>query len=64
MTIAVTGALLIKQWPEAAMFMVLFAIAEMTEALSLDRNHNAIHGLMALTPTWQKSFNRMAPGAR
>lgn len=50
MTIAVTGALLIKQWPEAAMVMVLFTIAEMIEALSLDRARNAIHGLMALTP--------------
>ena len=50
MTIAVTGAILIQQWPEAAMVMVLFTIAEMIEALSLDRARNAIRGLMALTP--------------
>jgi Cd2+/Zn2+-exporting ATPase len=50
MAIAVTGAVLIGQWPEAAMVMVLFAIAEVIEARSLDRARNAIRGLMALTP--------------
>jgi len=50
MSIAVTGAVLIGQWPEAAMVMVLFAIAELIEARSLDRARNAIRGLMALTP--------------
>lgn len=50
MAIAVTGALILQQWPEAAMVMVLFTIAEMIEALSLDRARNAIRGLMAMTP--------------
>ena len=50
MSIAVTGAVLIGQWPEAAMVMVLFAVAELIEARSLDRARNAIQGLMALTP--------------
>lgn len=50
MSIAVTGALLIGQWPEAAMVMVLFAIAELIEAKSIDRARNAIKGLMQLTP--------------
>ncbi|MFC6412386.1 heavy metal translocating P-type ATPase [Massilia varians] len=50
MSIAVTGAVLIGQWPEAAMVMVLFAIAEMIEARSLDRARNAIQSLVALTP--------------
>ena len=50
MSIAVTGAMLIGQWPEAAMVMVLFAIAELIEARSLDRARNAIQGLMALAP--------------
>lgn len=50
MSIAVTGAVIIGQWPEAAMVMVLFTLAEMIEALSLDRARNAIRGLMALTP--------------
>lgn len=50
MSIAVTGALLIGQWPEAAMVMVLFTIAELIEAKSLDRARNAIQGLLKLTP--------------
>ena len=50
MAIAVTGAVLIGQWPEAAMVMVLFTLAEMIEALSLDRARHAIRGLMEMTP--------------
>lgn len=50
MTIAVTGALIIGQWPEAAMVMVLFSLSEAIEAMSLDRARNAIRGLMAMTP--------------
>lgn len=50
MSIAVTGALLIGQWPEAAMVMFLFTIAELIEAKSLDRARNAIRGLIQLTP--------------
>ena len=50
MSIAVTGALLLGQWPEAAMVMVLFTIAELIEAKSLDRARNAIKGLMQLAP--------------
>jgi Cd2+/Zn2+-exporting ATPase len=50
MSIAVTGAVLIGQWPEAAMVMFLFTVAELIEAKSLDRARNAIGGLMQLTP--------------
>jgi Cd2+/Zn2+-exporting ATPase len=50
MSIAVTGAALIGQWPEAAMVMVLFTLAERVEARSLDRARNAIKGLIDLTP--------------
>jgi Cd2+/Zn2+-exporting ATPase len=50
MGIAVTGAFLIGQWPEAAMVMALFAIAELIEARSVDRARDAIRGLLALTP--------------
>lgn len=50
MSIAVTGAMLIGQWPEAAMVMFLFALAEMIETLSLDRARNAIRGLLAMAP--------------
>ncbi|MEN0106742.1 MAG: heavy metal translocating P-type ATPase [Pseudomonas sp.] len=50
MSIAVTGAVLIGQWPEAAMVSVLFAIAELIEAKSLERARRAIRGLLDLTP--------------
>jgi Cd2+/Zn2+-exporting ATPase len=50
MSMAVTGALLLGQWPEAAMVMVLFTIAELIEARSLDRARQAIGGLMQLAP--------------
>jgi len=50
MSIAVTGALIIGQWPEAAMVMVLFNIAERIEARALDRARNAVRDLLALTP--------------
>lgn len=50
MSIAVTGAVLIGQWPEAAMVSVLFAIAELIEAKSLERARKAIRGLLDLTP--------------
>lgn len=50
MSIAVTGAMLIGQWPEAAMVSVLFAVAELIEAKSLDRARNAIRGLLQLAP--------------
>ena len=50
MSIAVTGAMLIGEWPEAAMVMVLFTLAEVIESKSLDRARNAIKELMALAP--------------
>ncbi|APW43186.1 cadmium-translocating P-type ATPase [Rhodoferax saidenbachensis] len=75
MSIAVTGALLLGQWPEAAMVMVLFTIAELIEAQSLDRARNAIRGLLQLAPeratvlqadgTWQDvAAKTVAVGAR
>jgi Cd2+/Zn2+-exporting ATPase len=74
MSIAVTGALILRQWPEAAMVMTLFALAEKIEALSLDRARNAIDKLMDLSPdtamarqgdgTWLRVDARtVAPGA-
>ncbi len=50
MTVAVTGAFLIGQWPEAAMVMALYAIAELIEARAVDRARNAVKSLMALAP--------------
>ena len=40
MSVAVTGAFIIGQWPEAAMVMALYGIAELIEARSLDRARN------------------------
>ena len=50
MTVAVTGAFLIGQWPEAAMVMALYAIAELLEARSAARARNAIGQLLELAP--------------
>ncbi len=50
MTVAVTGAFVIGQWPEAAMVMALYAIAEAIEAHAIDRARNAIKGLLAMAP--------------
>jgi len=61
MTVAVTGAFLIGQWPEAAMVMALYAIAELIEARSVDRARNAIKGLMALAP--EEAVVQQAGGA-
>lgn len=60
MSIAVTGALFIGQWPEAAMVMVLFTLAERIEARSLDRARKAISGLMQLAP--EQATVRMPDG--
>lgn len=61
MTVAVTGAFLIGQWPEAAMVMALYAIAELIEARSVDRARNAIKGLLDMTP--EKAQVRQADGS-
>lgn len=50
MAVAVTGAFLIGEWPEAAMVMTLYAIAELIEGRALDRARNAIKSLLDLTP--------------
>ncbi|KAB0543004.1 heavy metal translocating P-type ATPase [Kerstersia gyiorum] len=50
MTVAVTGAVLIGQWPEAAMVMFLFTLAELIEERSLERARNAVRTLMDIAP--------------
>jgi Cd2+/Zn2+-exporting ATPase len=57
MMLAVAGAMLIGQWPEAAMVTFLFALAEMIEGYSLDRARNAIQSLMAMTPETAEARN-------
>jgi Zn2+/Cd2+-exporting ATPase len=50
MSVAVLGALAIGQWPEAAVVIWLFGVAELIEALSLERARNAIRSLVSLAP--------------
>ena len=50
MTVAVTGAVLIGQWPEAAMVMALYVAAERLEHGAMDRARNAIRDLLKLAP--------------
>ncbi|EPJ46768.1 MAG: heavy metal translocating P-type ATPase [Osedax symbiont Rs1] len=74
MSIAVTGAFVIGQWPEAAMVMVLFSLAEVIEQNSLHKAGSAIKGLLELTPavsrvlqadgSWQQiATNQVTAGA-
>ena len=75
MSVAVTGAVLIGQYPEAAMVMVLFNLSEAIEAKSFGRARNAIRELLSLTPetaavlradgVWEDMDARQVPvGAR
>ena len=50
MSVAVTGAVFIGQWAEAAMVMALYAMAELIEARAVERARHAIAGLMAMAP--------------
>lgn len=50
MSVAVAGAFVIGQWPEAAMVMALYSLAELIEARSVERARNAITGLLQLSP--------------
>ncbi|MGY4829150.1 heavy metal translocating P-type ATPase [Sphaerotilaceae bacterium SBD11-9] len=61
MTVAVTGAFAIGQWPEAAMVMALYAIAEAIEARAVDRARNAIKGLLEMAP--EEASVRQADGS-
>ncbi len=50
MAVAVTGAVLIGQWPEAAMVMALYVAAERIEHGAMDRARHAIRSLLDLAP--------------
>jgi Zn2+/Cd2+-exporting ATPase len=50
MTIAVAGAMAIGEWGEGASTVVLFSLAQLLEARSLDRARRAISGLLSLAP--------------
>lgn len=50
MIIAISGAIIIGEWPEAAMVTVLFALAELIEGYSFDKARHAIKDMMDLSP--------------
>ncbi len=50
MSVAVTGAFVIGEWPEAAMVMALYAIAELIEAKAVDRARGSIKDLLSMAP--------------
>ncbi|AWB35688.1 heavy metal translocating P-type ATPase [Orrella marina] len=64
MTVAVVGAFLIGDWPEAAMVMALYSIAELIEARAVSRARNAIKGLLNLAPMQAEVRQRDGSWAR
>ena len=50
MVIAVTGALVIGEWEEAAVVVFLFSVAQWLESKSIDRARSAIRSLLDLAP--------------
>jgi Cd2+/Zn2+-exporting ATPase len=61
MSVAVTGAFFIGEWPEAAMVMALYAIAELIEAKAVDRARNSIKDLLDMAP--EKTLMLAADGS-
>ena len=71
MSVAVTGAVLIGQFPEAAMVMVLFNVSEAIEERVLEKARRAIKALLALSPekasvrqadgSWRETESRLVP---
>jgi Zn2+/Cd2+-exporting ATPase len=50
MLVAVTGAMFLGEWSEAAGVVFLFALAQLLEARAMERARGAIRSLMDLTP--------------
>ncbi len=51
MTIAVIGAVILRQWTEAATVMFLFAFGTMLEAYTMDKTRHAIRSLLEFAPS-------------
>lgn len=51
MTIAVMGAVILRQWTEAATVMFLFAFGTMLEAYTMDKTRHAIRALLEFAPS-------------
>lgn len=51
MLVAVTGALVLGDWAEAATVIWLFAVSQWLEVRTMERARRAIRGVMALAPT-------------
>jgi Cd2+/Zn2+-exporting ATPase len=68
MVIAVTGAVFLGKWEEAAMVVFLFAVAQWLESRSVERARAAIRSLLDLTPAEARIADglgeRMLPIAR
>lgn len=60
MSVAVVGAFAVGEYPEAAMVVFLFAVAELIEKYSLERARNAVRALMEMAP--ETAFVKQSDG--